>query len=83
MQRLAIQPPHRFHHACAIGHRNAPVCGRHLPEHNAQVMKIERTGMQAHADLTACRLPRIWQCNRLQRRDAGGMAKTNGLHGNS
>ena len=45
---------HRLHHASAIGHRDAAIGGWHLSADNAQVMKIQRTGMQPHADL-ACR----------------------------
>lgn len=45
---------YRFHHASTVGHRDAAIGGWHLSADNAQVMEIQRTGMQPHADL-ACR----------------------------
>jgi len=65
---------HRLYHPGAIGHGNAPIGGRHLAQHHAQVMEIQRAGLDPYADLASPRLPGIGQFAGLQLVQTTGFA---------
>ena len=47
-----------FHHARAVGHRDALIVGGNHPRHDRVVVKVQRAGVQAHFDLAGAWLPR-------------------------
>ncbi len=55
--------PDGLDHTGAVGHGDAAISGRCLPRHHAKVVEIQRACVQPHSDLTACRLPGVWQRN--------------------
>ncbi|EGD06781.1 hypothetical protein XVE_5031 [Xanthomonas vesicatoria ATCC 35937] len=71
----------RFDHTGAIGHRDASIGRRHLPEHDAQIMEIERAGVQTYPDLPVCGLARIGQFDQFQCVETSRMREANSAHG--
>ncbi|KAF1854154.1 hypothetical protein Lal_00014381 [Lupinus albus] len=70
----------RLHHPGAVGHRDTAVGARHAASHNAQVVKVQRAGMHAHADFSGARLARVGQVDEMKFVEASRLAQGNGFH---